>query len=119
VFNDLDLMAILYLADLEVASRPSNYLTISATLTKWKQRLMTYGPGTIDLNLNELSSSNNAIPELIEILDTVNANLEKFGHAVPASILNQQCNAPGVRFFEYPTSLLRPAITRLRQLLTE
>jgi len=116
-FNDLDLIAIVRLLGQEAAARPGEYSAITAVLARWERNLAAYGPGTIDLNFNDLASSDKRRSELILLLAAVDKGVGQFGKTIPSSVLNDRCAVPGVTFQDYPISLLRLAMTRLRGLL--
>jgi hypothetical protein len=116
-FNDLDLIAVLSLLDREVVSRPDEYLELRPLLSEWKRDLVTYGPGTIDLKLDAVSHRGRA--QLRSLLASVGDRVEQFGNSVPASVLTERLQVPGVRFNDYPVSVLRTVVNALRKLLLE
>jgi hypothetical protein len=120
VFNDLDLIAFVCLAELEMLSQQSRtYSALRPIVAEWKRALATYAPGTIDLNLRQVVESGPARSEFVQLLTAIGCTLERFGKAVSAPILNDRCPAPGVRFNEYPTQFLRAAIDGLRALILQ
>lgn len=116
-FKDLDLLVLVCLLARQLDSAPTAYRAVAPFVAKWKQASAVYGPGTIDLELDELATSENAKLELLDLLRDVGQTLGQSGATIPSSILNSECRVPGVHFAEYPTSLLSAAIASLTNLL--
>lgn len=116
-FNDLDLIALVYLASRRVASEPDRYLAFAPMLADWILGIAVSGPGTIDLNLNNLIAPDTTRCELIALLTRIGEELSQFGDSVPASVLNKQQVAPNVKFHDYPVTLLSTALRALKSLL--
>ena len=116
-FNDLDLIVLVCLFDPEVTSVPDRYVALRTVIAGWKRGLTVYGPGTIDLELDDLASFEGERSQLISLLTAIDDKIDKFGETVPASLLNERCLVPGVTFRDYPTSLLKGAIKTIKTLL--
>lgn len=116
-FNDLDLIAVLGLIEREVSRRPAEYEALRPRAAQWKRDLGGYGPGTIDLCLDESALSDQAQRDLRAVLSRLDDQLEQMGPKISAIVLNEVSGAPGVTFQDYPTSLLKDAVARLRALI--
>lgn len=118
VFNDLDLIAIICLLDLEVESWPGRYAAGATILSEWKRDLEGYGPGTIDLKISEIGSSDAAKSDLICLLTAISEKADKYGKTIPAAVLNERCAPQGVKFHDFSVPLIKEAIARLKALLS-
>jgi len=118
VFNDLDLIAIICLLDLEVESQPGRHAAGATILSKWKRDLEGYGPGTIDLKISEMGSSDAAKSDLVSLLTAISEKADLYGKTVPAAVLNERCAPQGIKFYDFPVPLIKAAIARLKGLLS-
>jgi hypothetical protein len=121
-FNDLDLLVLICLAGQEVTSSAPSYPRLASFVKRWKHEVATYGPGTIDLRLDDLVTDDlvtatGALSELDSMLTALRARLEQHGRTIPAAVLNSECPTPGVTFYDYPTMHLANACDRLAQLV--
>jgi hypothetical protein len=118
-FNDLDLLALLCLLVEEIEANPTAYGTVAPIVTEWHRQSATYGPGTIELGLDEIQPSDSARSELIASLEAVGQRAVRWGERIPESVLNRRCVAPGVRFVDFPVSAILDAGQKLQCLVSE
>jgi hypothetical protein len=116
-FKDLDLIAILILLESEL-ERDRTALQLGPVFAEWHKALDGYGPGTIDLRLNDLLSSEEMRQAMLALLDAVDARLRAFDKTVPAWILNGRWSVPDVIFLDYSAAKLSVASSALREMLT-
>ena len=117
-FDDLDLLGLLALVN-EVRFRSRGKLdSLKPFIDSWKQNCIGYGPGMIDLDLEQISASVNAKSELEQLLKTVENRLGDFGETIPATTLMPWCEAPGVVFNDFPTMRIKKTIERIRGLMS-
>jgi hypothetical protein len=119
MFKDLDLIAIVCLLEDKVQSTRPNYDAMLSWISQWQEDLRYYGPGTIDLQLEQLMAVPEAGVQLISLLSAVHDDLRQSGGTVPAPVLQNRCKAPGIIFRDYPVDLLMSAIERLMILLKQ
>ena len=117
VLNDLDLIAIIGLMVDEVKESPDRFPVINRVVLQWAASLRGYGPGTIELNLEAIAGSPEALSELKMLLSSVNDRVRSLGDRVPAPLLNHGLPAPGVTLSDYDSQFLIQAMDKLRQLL--
>jgi hypothetical protein len=118
-FNDLDLIAIICLIYFEATRIPDEYPTILPTIKRWHRDLLSYGPGTIDLDLDKFPASALAVREFLAATNAVKAVVSQFGEILPASVLNEKCHIPGVKFSDYLVGNIEVAIQDLSFLLID
>jgi hypothetical protein len=116
-FNDLDLMVIICLLQQEVSNAPERYRLVRPLVARWRANLVLWGPGTIDLELADIESSEDGIAELRSLFVALNDALEKMGTRIDGGFLNASCSVPGVVFNDYSTAILKEAVSGLMTLL--
>ena len=92
-------------------------MQLSAFVNEWNEALETYGPGTIDLKLDELVLSPDAHRQFVSMIHVIEDEIKDTEMHVLTSMLNTQCRVIGVRFIDYRGDLLTKAIANLRRLL--
>jgi hypothetical protein len=117
IFNDLDLLALLILMNEELESNPRTYPLLVSIAGHWRDCCEIYTPGAIELNLEQLVSSEDARQQFETLLSTVSQKLERSGDTIPAIELNSRMRVPNATFFDYPTSLLLATIKKINRLL--
>jgi hypothetical protein len=118
IFNDLDLLAVLALLNEAATQRREECPSLEPFVKRWHENCVGYGPGTLDLGLEEVVANNAARKTLDQLLLVVERRLCGLGRTVPASLLAAWCKAPGIAFKDYPAEHVRSAMTRIRALLT-
>jgi hypothetical protein len=113
-FHDLDLIALIGLMSEGVQRHPERFREISPFVGEWVRALAGYGPGVIDLDLNAVVSSESVAKELETLLSEVADRIRGLGPAIPASLLNANCRAPGVMFADFPAASLLAALDTFR-----
>lgn len=116
--NDLDLIALVCLLGQEIECQQVDLKLLLPFVARWQAGLKGYGPGTIDLQLEQIASSDEAKDQLLTALASVEERLEQYGNMIPATVLNKLCAVPGVDFRDYPTSLLSSAAAKLAGLVS-
>lgn len=117
IFHDLDLLALMSLVQAEIGDTIDAYPLLVSVRTAWLESLVGYGPGAIDLGLEQLAADSRAVGQFQEVLARVRSRLLRFGDAVPDVLLMKHCRSPGVFFSNYSTSMLVTALDRLDALL--
>jgi hypothetical protein len=114
IFNDFDLLALIALTN-EIGDRAGErFDSLRPLFAVWKQNCIGYGPGTIDLELESISTNELAKSNLGELLTSVLEKLGEFGDTIPSAFLKIWCQAPGVKFKNFPTTNVRSTIRRIR-----
>lgn len=117
VFNDLDLMVIVGLAA-QVNSRVDDAERFGKFMEDWQMSLKYYGPGLIDLHLEELLVTTAAKQDLAALLQRISRQIEDYGDEVPLPILKRMIPVRGVIFVAgYKTAFLREAVSELQTLV--
>ena len=118
VLNDLDLLVLIALLN-EVGHVAREQLeSLQSFFDSWRENCVGYGPGTIDLDLEGISASENAKSDFEQLLKAVENRLEEFGETIPAKVLTRWCEAPGVTFNDYPTTTIKTTVERIRALMS-
>ena len=116
VVNDLDLLALLAILKDTATQTRDRYSSLQPFMECWEENCVGYGPGTLDLRLEDIAADQITKSELEHLLMGVEGKLSGFGKTVPTSLLSR-CRAPGVTFNDYPTSKIKLTIERIRSLM--
>jgi hypothetical protein len=117
VLHDLDILALLSLIQTEIDSNIDGYSALASFESAWRESLETYGPGTLELDLERLSSDPQGVAQFRHLLSKVRSRLVSFGELVPAVAITTGRRNHGVRFSDYKTSMLVAALDQLETLL--
>ena len=117
LFKDLDLIAFIYLLEPEKAPIGQQDPITILVARMWKEDLKGYGPGTIDLKLEEMGSGMRA--SSLKLVRDARKMVEKMGDYVPASLLNDRNRIPGIAFYDLKKELLLDTIIKLERLLVD
>lgn len=116
VLNDLDLLLLLRMMVDSVDSGAYQDTGLQQICARWRQCWETYGPGTIDLELAEISSHNSSKAKFLDLT----RDIEKFLRAQPPilerSIINQRWRIKGIEFADYEVDRLIVAIEKIHAL---
>jgi len=115
-FNDADLIAVICLMKEVIEAGAHEFPNVRPAVQEWHARLRGYGPGTIDLSLDEHVSSAVVAEELVQLCSSV-LGLSTSDRL--NAILQLQCNTRGVKYTdEYDPARVAEAVARLTALLT-
>jgi hypothetical protein len=117
-FNDLDLLIIIAFV-ITVISKDPDQFGLSKVCDRWSAALKSYGPGILDMELDSLTCSPSERFAMVGVLDKIRAQLEVFGTKIPAAVLNELVQIPGVKFHDYPVESATKAIDDLKKLLVD
>jgi hypothetical protein len=90
--------------------------SLAFTLSQWKHELQDYGPGVIDLQLEQIDTDAR-IASFLELLDVVSRQCESYGSCIPASIANSLSRAEGATYVDYSTAMIIDVVDKLRSLV--
>src|SRR3954454_723473 len=100
----------------EATAAPGRYGRVTASVSRWKSDLANYGPGTIDLRLDETADAADLL-ELRSLIMAADSNLAVKGEKLDGAAINEACRVPGVTFNDYPVVLVRRALSELKALI--
>ncbi len=115
-FSDLDLIVVMSFAA-DIIARRQRSGALSEVAQRWHEGLRLYGPGCIDLELDRLAGSPEQVSELMAVLVLLLEELASNGGAIPAAVLNERVQVPGVVFRDYKVSFIADAARSLMELL--
>ena len=114
MINDLDLMVLfMFLRD---AGGVAGGGATDRLLGEWEHSLRHYGPGLIDLALEQMTDAE--AQEVAAAIREVRERVGTFGERVPESVLRARNITPGVVFADFPVRLLVEAAVRLENLIS-
>jgi hypothetical protein len=119
--NDGDLLVIIGFA-VELANQSPRFEKIRSLLDDWRAALPMYGPGVIDLNLDQFAQDPEAVRELTELLNLILHTISQDHKKIPAPVLNTELpikGATGVTFVDYEISFIQKAVERIEALILE
>ena|SRR5258708_37611183 len=118
VLNDLDLLIILGFA-LEIIRESSQFDSLQSLVMAWQQVPKMYGPGVIDLKIDELVQTHAEVRELRTLLETVLQRASKHHETIPAHVLKKIVMVPDIRFNDYRVEWVNEAVKKLQMLIAE
>ena len=119
IIHDLDLIVLMAFA-LKLIRENPQYAVLEECAEQWKCALANYGPGVLDLGLEELENAPTKIDALAALLTGIEVEVIRSGESVPASVLNALTDrVPGVVFSDYKVELILELIRAFRCLLTD
>jgi hypothetical protein len=120
VINDLDLLIILGFA-LQIIDGSPQFGNLADLAAEWKKIPSLYGPGVIDLKIDDLVETPSQVRELKTLLETVLEQASQYGNGeIPPDVLNKMVIVPGV-IFNNPgkVDFINSAVRQLQVLLAE
>jgi hypothetical protein len=115
--NDCDLLVLMGMIFDETEYSQPHHSALKPYLECWRNIRNTYGPGTLDLELDSLAKDPAAKSELNNLLSTVKLKAMSWGETIPAAIANEKWAVRGVKFVDYQTSRVVLAIDNLMDLI--
>lgn len=80
--------------------------------------MLQYGPGVIDLKLEQLITTLERLKEFRALLSAIDERASKHDGSIPAQVLDDLVSAPGVVLFgDYSVSHVKEAVKKLEELL--
>lgn len=118
IIHDLDLLVILGFA-LQITHESVRFENLQKLREAWKEVPKMYGPGVIDLKIDELIKTDTQVGELRTLLETVLQQAAQYHEQIPADILEKMVVVPGIRFNDYRVEWVNEAIKKLRKLIDQ
>jgi|GEM_PF-1493210 len=116
VINDLDLVVIIGLA-LQIIQQSTQFESLQSLATEWQKALDLYGPGVIDLKINELTHAQ--VADLRTLLKGAFQQALRYEEKIPAEVLKKMVKVSGVTFNDYRTEWVIEAVKKLQALIAE
>lgn len=114
--NDLDLIVIIGFA-LEIIRRSPDFACFDNLATDWEKALRQYGPGVIDLKLEQFIATPDELRKFKALLSVILERTSQHDTRIPAQVLNELVSAHGVRFGDYSVFHVEEAVKRLQALV--
>lgn len=86
-------------------------------LAWWKARWHTFGPGCVELPLDDFLRDSKSVGQLIEILNSIESKLLSFGPVVAGEEMNRNVPSSRFHFADQSTSSLCDVLSKFRELL--
>lgn len=117
IIHDLDLLAVIAFA-VDVLQDPTGFPHLGALTEAWRSIPRGYGPGVIDLKLEELLQTPAHVEEFAALLDRISARLKEYPGTIPAAWLNSSVGAASrIAFNDFKASFAIEAVEKLRALV--
>ena len=116
VLNDADLIIIIALS-LDIILKSSHLESLRSLADEWRWMLDHYGPGVIDLKIEQLLFTSAQQQDFATLLAAIIEQANQYHDTIPASILKEWASVPGVTYVDYKVSILVHAVERLKVLL--
>jgi hypothetical protein len=118
IINDFDLFVLIGFS-LEILPTLRQCPSLEGVSREWEQALRQYGPGVLDLKLDELLRTADQRREFGALLEDVKERIGEYKSKIPGSVLNEKIRIPGVVFYDYDVSLPINALEKLKVLTAE
>jgi len=118
IINDSDLLILIGMMMDKINPVGSRYSALTPYARKWDECRLSYGPGTLDLELDSLAKDLKAKSEMNSLLSALEERVGHWGDIIPADTANEKWHVRGVRFYDYQTSRIISAIERIRALMS-
>jgi len=118
IINDADLLVIIGFA-IEMIRQSPDFVGFKNLALHWKQSILQYGPGVIDLKLEQFITTPDEIQEFRALLSAILKQASQPNKIISAQVLNKLVSAPGVTFGDYKVSYLEEAINKLHALVAD
>jgi|SRR6185437_3636839 len=118
VINDLDLMVILGFG-LQAISKSTQFENLQSLAVEWRTALDLYGPGCIDLKIDELLQTPTQVKEFATLLERVFQQASQYHEKIPADVVSKMVTVRGVKFEDYRVERVNEAVRKLQILIAE
>jgi hypothetical protein len=118
-FNDLDLLVVLHLMIRKAEALCEGQPGQLEVVNHWRRVCETYGPGTIDLQLDAVVLDRSLKQFLLRVLSEIETELDVSGEVYAARLIKDGWRTPGVAVSDYNTALLRSTTKNLRTLVEQ
>jgi hypothetical protein len=122
MMHDIEIVTVVH-AILDATRQTSDFpqLTdnIKALLNSWSTMIDTYGPGCLDIDLNQFLHTDADRDCMFRLIEFSRSKIQCFGPTVPGDYLNRIVDAPGVlQFVDRPTADVLVAFDKFIELLS-
>lgn len=120
-FDDADLLAVIGFA-IDLADRSPRFEKIRNMINDWRASLPGYGPGVIELNLDQIAEDPKALRELKELLELIQQKISQYHDKIPAAVLNEELGLKEptrIVFYDYKISFVKEAVEKIEALIGE
>jgi hypothetical protein len=120
VINDFDLLVVIGFG-VELIRQSTRFARFKGLENHWRQSMLQYGPGVIDLKLDQFLTIPDETREFRALLSAILDQASQHGKAIPANVLTELISAPRIRVGtgDYAVSYIEVAIKKLEALLAD
>ncbi len=119
VLNDLDLLLLPRMMVDSLDSGAYQDTGLQEISARWRRCWETYGPGTIDLELAEISSRNSSKAKFLDLTRDMEIFLRVQPPILERAMLNQRWRIKGVEFADYEVDRLIVALEKIQLLIKD
>jgi hypothetical protein len=112
VFNDFDLLVIMGFT-LQIIDKSKEHEHLHGLAKAWLQSMGGYGPGVIDLKLDDFLNTSDERVSFLAILEVLSDKVRQYQDSIPAGVLNSLSPIPGIQFSDIKVSIVESAISKL------
>jgi hypothetical protein len=116
VVNDFDLLLLLGMMGEEFLAHRERYPALADEAKQWLEARIAYGPGTIEVDLDEILSCAEKRDQFKRLLERTEELLLLHGSVLGSTEIEQRWGCPGVQYFDYSTVSVLKALDSLRSL---
>jgi hypothetical protein len=119
VLKDSDLLLALGMMVEAIDDDPNSFSALSQFSEHWRQLCDHHGPGLVDLKLETIGASEQAIEELKLLIAVVESELLEFGSKISANMVNKRWRIHGIVYGETETSHVRETLKSIGILIND
>lgn len=120
IINDEDILALIATFTAMINRKLVHSEGLGTLMSTWTSAVELAGPGTIDLELGQVSDSPAQLQTFHRLLSETQSVLDTFGDRVPRELLNEGPFGNTATFAkDYPVSRLTDTIRQLRELTSQ
>src|SRR5689334_18360368 len=113
VINDLDLLVIIGFS-IAIINHSTEFRGLQGLAGQWQESLRQYGPGTIDLKLEQIVVDPERLLSLERLLGKILEQISHYHEKIPADVLNERLSVSGVRFNDFDVANIEEAVKKLQ-----
>jgi hypothetical protein len=123
MMHDIEIVTVVHAildATRKTSGSPQLTDNIKALLNSWSTIIDTYGPGCLDIDLNQFVRTDADRDCMLRLIECSRSMIQRFGSTVPGDYLNRIVGAPGVlKFVDRPTADVLVAFDKFIELLSD
>jgi hypothetical protein len=119
IFKDLDLLLMMRLIESRVREESDLYSELQEITNRWRDSWENYGPGTIDMELEEIAKSPAKRYAFLSLMDSIKQWLISQAPVLHCEKINKEFRISGVVFFDYRVDFLISTLDKIEDTIIQ